>query len=284
MSKLKLILKKDNPSLIQTKGKTAGRLPVEAENINPDIILDKTISEIAELPLLTGRKEYKLEDFFQIEGEPSQNIFIEGELDNFKYIGAEMTEGTVFINGSTGMHTGSEMSGGKIEVNGDTGDWLGAEMQGGYIKVNGNAGNYAGAAFRGDKLGMNRGVIYIQGSAGSFLGNRMRRGEIIVGGSCGDMAGSQMVAGSIYLFGKTGKRTGAAMKRGTIISADLLEILPTFNYNISYYPEFLKIAFAHLKNDFKINIPQNMLSGYYQRYTGDNTEIGKGEILIWEEG
>ncbi|RCW48741.1 MULTISPECIES: formylmethanofuran dehydrogenase subunit C [unclassified Halanaerobium] len=284
MSKLKLILKKDNPSLIQPEGKTAGKLPVEAENISPDITAEKTISEIAELTLLAGRKKYKLKDFFKIEGEPSQNIFIDGELDNFKYIGAGMTTGEIFINGSTGMHTGSEMSGGKIEVNGDTGDWLGAEMQGGYIKVNGNTGNYVGSAFRGDKLGMNRGVIYIKGSAGSFLGSRMRRGEIIVSGSCGDMAGAQMVAGSIYLFGKAGKRTGAAMKRGTIISAHQLEMLPTFNYNISYYPEFLKIAFAHLKNEFKIDIPQNMFSGYYHRYTGDNTEIGKGEILIWKEG
>ncbi|MGM0603298.1 MAG: formylmethanofuran dehydrogenase subunit C [Bacillota bacterium] len=284
MNKLKLILKKENPSLIKSRGEVIGLLPVEAEKIRPDITAERTLSEIAALPILAGRKEYKLEDFFKIEGEPSKDILIEGEIENFKYLGAEMEEGTLFINGSTGMHTGSEMSGGKIEINGDTGDWLGAEMKGGFIKVNGSTGNYVGAAFRGDKLGMNRGVIYIQGDAGSFVGNKMRRGEIIVGGRCGDMPGAQMVAGSIYLFGKTGIRAGAGMKRGTIISGRQLEIMPTFDYNIRYYPEFLKIAFKHLKKEYNIDIPTNMMQGFYRRYTGDNTEIGKGEILIWEEG
>lgn len=284
MNKLKLTLKKDNPALIKSKDKVIGKIPVEAENINPEIIADKNLSEIAEIKLLAGKEKYQLKDFFEIEGESSKNIFIEGELENFKYIGAKMEEGNIFVNGSTGMHTASEMQGGKIEINGDTGDWLGAEMQGGFIRVNGNAGNYVGAAFRGDKLGMNRGIIYIQGSAGSFVGNKMRRGEIIINGKCGDMPGAQMVAGSIYLLSDVGKRAGAGMKRGTIIAFKEIDIMPTFIYNVSYFPEFLKIAFKHLKNKYNIEIPENMLQGYYKRYTGDNTEIGKGEILIWEEG
>ncbi len=282
MGKLKLKLKKDNPALIKIENKVIGKVPVEAENINPDLIKRLEIEEIKELELLVGKNLFKLSDFFQIEGTPSEEIEIDGDLSNFKYLGASMPSGKLTVNGDTGMHTGSEMLGGEIEVRGDTGDWLGAEMQGGLIKIHGNAGNYVGAAFRGDKLGMNRGVIYIKGSAGNFTANKMRRGEIIIGGDCGDLLAAQMIAGSVYVFGECGARVGAGMKRGTIICADQIEVLPTFDYNISYSPNFLSIAYKHLEEDYNIDIPEKLTSAQYARYTGDNTELGKGEILIWE--
>ncbi len=283
MAKLKLKLKKENPALIKKDNKLIAKIPVEVENIRPDLIKNMSFSELEKLEIRAGKEIYKLKDFFEIEGEPAAAIKIEGDLSNFKYLGAGMSSGTIKVKGNVGMHLGSEMSGGQIEVEGNAGDWLGAEMTGGMIAVSGNAGNYIGAAFRGDKLGMNRGVIYIEGNAGNFTANKMRRGEIIIKGDCGDLLGAQMIAGSVYVFGKCGKRVGAGMKRGTIVTMSESELLPTFSYNISYFPNFLNLAFKHLQTDYGIEIPKQIFNSEYKRYTGDNTELGKGEILVWKK-
>src|SRR6056297_566628 len=242
MAKLKLKLKEDNPALIKKENKIIGKVPVEVENIRADLIKDMSFSEVKQLEIRAGKEKYQLKDFFEIEGEAASDIEIFGDLSNLKYLGAEMSSGSIKVKGDVGMHLGSEMSGGKIEIDGNAGDWLGAEMTGGMITVTGDAGNYIGAAFRGDKLGMNRGVIYIEGNAGNFTANKMRRGEIIIKGDCGDLAGAQMIAGSVYVFGNCGKRVGAGMKRGTIVVFNEIEQLPTFSYNISYSPNFLNIA------------------------------------------
>ncbi|MGM0498752.1 MAG: formylmethanofuran dehydrogenase subunit C [Bacillota bacterium] len=283
MTKLKLKLKNENPALIKKNNKLIGKIPVEVENIRADLIKDMSFSELENLEIRAGKEIYKLKDFFEIEGEPAEDIEIVGDLSNFKYLGAEMNSGTIKVKGNVGMHLGSEMSGGQIEIEGNAGDWLGAEMTGGMITVAGDAGNYIGAAFRGDKLGMNRGLIYIGGNAGNFTANKMRRGEIIINGDCGDLLGAQMIAGSVYVFGKCGKRVGAGMKRGTIVVFNEIELLPTFSYNISYSPNFLNIAFRHLENDYGIKIPDQAFNSEYKRYSGDKTELGKGEILIWKK-
>src|SRR6056297_2206866 len=172
MAKLKLKLKEDNPALIKKENKIIGKVPVEVENIRADLIKDMSFSEVKQLEIRAGKEIYQLKDFFEIEGEAASDIEISGDLSNFKYLGAEMSSGSIKVKGDVGMHLGSEMSGGKIEIDG-------------------NAGNYIGAACRGDKLGMNRGVIYIEGNAGNFTANKMRRGEIIIKGDCGDLAGAQ---------------------------------------------------------------------------------------------
>ncbi|MCC3144104.1 formylmethanofuran dehydrogenase subunit C [Halanaerobium sp. Z-7514] len=282
MSKLELTLKRENPALIKKANKIIGKVPVEAQNIKPSLLKDLNISEIGEIELLSGKESYLLKDFFEIEGSPSEEIIINGDLSNFKYLGAAMETGSITVNGNLGMHAASEMKAGYLEVNGNVGDWLGAEMTGGFIKINGHAGNYVGAAFRGDTLGMNRGVIYIKGNAGNFVANKMRRGEIIIEGDCGELLAAQMIAGSVYVFGSCKNRVGAGMKRGTIITLNEVEMLPTFNYNISYFPDFLNIAYNHLKKDYGIEVPPQAYKRRYKRYTGDNTELGKGEILIWE--
>lgn len=283
MAKLKLKLKKENPALIKKNNEVIGKVPVEVENIRADLIKNMSFSELEELEIRAGKEIYKLKKFFKIKGEPTDNIEIEGDLSNFKYLGAKMNSGKIRVKGDVGMHLGSEMSGGQIEIEGNAGDWLGAEMTGGRITVSGDVGHYTGAAFRGDKLGMNRGIIHIKGNAGNFTANKMRRGEIIIKGDCGELLGAQMIAGSVYVFGKCGKRVGAGMKRGTIVVFNELELLPTFSYNISYFPNFLNVAFKHLERDYGVKIPDQAYNSDYKRYTGDNTELGKGEILIWKK-
>ncbi|MFW6381710.1 MAG: formylmethanofuran dehydrogenase subunit C [Bacillota bacterium] len=279
MNKVFLRLKEDNPARIDG---TDGYIPVAAENIKPSRLSQSSRDEILNIRLFCGNEEYSVSDFFEVDGEYGENIIIDGDLFYFKDIAKNMETGFIRVKGNTGMHTGAYMKGGRIQIDGDAGDWLGAEMTGGLIRISGNAGNYIGSAYRGDKLGMNRGVIIVEGNTGNFTGNQMRRGEIIVFGNTGDLPGAQMIAGSIYIFGKTGIRPGAGMKRGTIVTYSPVELLPTFSFNSSYRPGFLKIAYKLMNKRFDIKVEKDKKNGIYKRYTGDNTEMGKGEIYEWQ--
>jgi formylmethanofuran dehydrogenase subunit C len=75
-------------------------------------------------------------------------------------------------------------------------------------------------------------------------------------------------------------RTGAWMNRGTIVSLKPISLLPTFAYASTYNPTFLRLYAKHLST-FGIAIPYDDRAGAYQRYTGDASVPGKGEILVW---
>ena len=198
-----------------------------------------------------------------------------------KWIGRGMTRGRIRILGDAGMHLGAHMTGGTIEVSGNASDWLGAEMAGGLIRVRGNAGGQVGAAYRGSVTGMTNGTILIGGSAGLEVGMRMRRGLIVVGGLVRDFAGLEMKGGTIVLRSGAELRTGAWMTRGTIVSLAPLPLLPTFTYSSTYSPTFLRVWGRHL-SALGVGIPYEEREGAYQRYTGDASVPGKGEILVWK--
>ena len=89
-----------------------------------------------------------------------------------------------------------------------------------------------------------------------------------------------MKGGTIVLMGGAEIRTGAWMVRGTIISLTPLRLLPTFSYACAYNPTFLRLYAKHLQA-FGFSIPVEDTEGAYQRYTGDTSVPGKGEILVW---
>ena len=179
------------------------------------------------------------------------------------------------------MHLGAYMKGGTIEVSGNVTDWLGAEMTGGFIRIRGNAGGQVGAAYRGSPSGMTDGTIVVHGTAGLEVGMRMKRGIIFIGGRVRDFAGLQMKGGTIVLGGGAELRTGAWMMRGTIVSLKPLPLLPTFAAAAAYNPTFLRLYARHL-HTLGISLPYEDRDGAYQRYTGDASVPGKGEILVWQ--
>src|SRR5215207_1949072 len=153
-------------------------VPLEAETLCPDVMTTLATYAIRELPVYLGKQRRRVEDFFEVEGEASDQIEIRGDATNIKWIGRRMTRGRMAIAGDAGMHLGAQMTGGTIEVSGNVSDWLGAEMSGGLIRVHGNAGGQIGAAYRGSRAGMKAGAILVGGSAGLEVGMRMRRGTI----------------------------------------------------------------------------------------------------------
>ena len=258
-------------------------IPVEADSISPDRFAGLTVDKLRALPLHHGNKTRTIGDFFDVEGNGSETIEIEGDLSRFKKLGLGMTRGRLTVRGHAGMHLGAEMAGGEIEVFGNAGDWAGAEMKGGLIRIHGNAGNRAGAGYRGSEVGMRRGTILIDGNAGLEIGAFMRRGLIAVGGEAGDFAGAHMIAGSILAFGGLGARAGAGMRRGTIVALRRPEILPTFrDAGVQRFP-FLKLLFDGLRRR-GMKIPAGIETSNWRRFVGDTVELGLGELLVLENG
>jgi formylmethanofuran dehydrogenase subunit C len=256
-------------------------VPLEAEVLTPDVIAPLTHDEVCALPVVLGKRQYRVDDFFAVDGPGSDELEIRGDAGRVKWIGRGMTRGRVTIAGNAGMHLGAYMKGGTIEVTGNASDWVGAEMSEGLIHVRGNAGGQIGAAYRGSTSGMRGGTILVEGSAGMEVGMRMRRGLIAVKGPVRDFAGLQMKAGSIFLLGGAEVRTGAWMVRGTIVSLKDLPLLPTFAYACTYQPPFLRL-YARRLRALGFGLPPEVEAGAFRRYTGDAAVPGKGEILLWQ--
>jgi len=256
--------------------------PLEAGVIVPDRFAGNSVAAIAGMPVTYGNEAACLGDFFVVDGAGSTEIVLEGDLGRVKNIAAGMTRGNVTVHGDAGMHLGSEMRGGVIDVYGNAGDWAGSEMKGGKIHVRGNAGHGLGGAYRGSRRGMNRGMIIVEGNAGNEAGAVMRRGLIVVAGNVGDFAGAFMIAGTLMVFGKPGIRAGAGLLRGTIVTFNQPELLPTFCYDCSYSPSFLKLILRDLRLQ-GLSIPEEYITGCYRRYSGDSNRLGKGEILVYDQ-
>lgn len=256
-------------------------VPLEAEVLTPDVIAGLAPDAVRALPVVLGKRQCRLDDFFDVEGAGSDELEIRGDVGRVKWIGRGMTRGRIVVRGHAGMHLGAFMKGGTIEVTGNASDWIGAEMRGGLIRVGGDAGAQVGAAYRGSLSGMTGGTILIGGAAGIEVGMRMRRGIIAVRGRVRDFAGLQMKGGTIVLMGGAEIRTGAWMVRGTIITLTPVRLLPTFAHACEYNPVFLR-PYAKYLRPFGFHIPFEVSEGVYQRYTGDTAVPGKGEILTWQ--
>lgn len=258
-------------------------VPLEAEVICPDQLAGLSNAEIRQLTIYHGKRQVPLEEFFDVQGDGSQDIELHGDLNKVRWVGHGMKSGRITVYGDVGMHLGARMKRGHIQVHGNAGDWIGAEMKNGFIHVHGNAGGQIGAAYRGAPSGMRNGTIIVDGSAGLEVGMRMRRGTIILGQVARDFCGLQMKGGTIILRDGAEIRAGAWMNRGTIISLKPLQLMPTFAHANDDVPTFMNIYARHLRQ-YNIDLPDGRSHGTYQRYIGDLSVPGKGEILVWQAG
>jgi formylmethanofuran dehydrogenase subunit C len=260
--------------------KDSSTIPIEADSVSPDFLAERDHAAIKALPVLYGRRKVSLGDLFEVDGQRSDRIVVQGDLQHIKKIGQGMSRGRIEVRGDVGPHLGAYMRGGEITVQGNAGSWAGAHMQGGRIWIHGNAGHQVGAAYAGEKRGVNRGLIIVNGNAGSEIGAVMRRGLIVVMGNVAEFAGARMIAGSIFVFGHLGKRAGAGMKRGSIIAFGTSEpLLPTYRFESVCQPVFLRFFLNRLQK-FGVPVTPQMEEGSFKRYSGDITSLGKGEILI----
>jgi formylmethanofuran dehydrogenase subunit C len=268
--------------------KKSSMIPVEAEIISPNILAGKTLDDIKKLTIHVGNTKQALSKWFNIEGKVAntpaeQQITIDGNVPHVKYIGAKMTTGKIVVKGDAGMHTGAQMSGGEILIKGNVDDWAGAEMKGGFLKINGDSGHLLGAAYRGSNDGMMGGCIHVVGNIGTEAASFMRRGMIVVEGNSGPFMGVHMNGGEIIIFGQAGRRVGAQAKgNGGFIAClgGVESMLPTYRYDTTYVPIFMKLYMLQLNNNLGIDKAVNYYKAPMKRYRGDLAVGGNSEIFI----
>jgi formylmethanofuran dehydrogenase subunit C len=256
-------------------------IPVAAACICPDRIAGLSRREVAMLPVLVGNRAEPLGDLFEIEGEGSEEIFVEGDLSTWTLIGAGMTRGRLTVRGPVGPRLGSAMGGGTLTVAGDAGARAGEGMRGGALIVGGSAGDHLAAPLPGRPHGLQGGVIVVRGAAGVMAGFRMRRGTCVIGGAAGPGAGTAMLAGTLFILGRPGPGLGALMRRGTIVTAAPCEPLAVFLPSGRGRFPFLRL-YADALAAAGAPLPPGTGAAVYRRYTGDISGHGQGEILVPE--
>ena len=266
-------------SYLNIKLKKKLKFRLDLSQLIPGKIGKKTKTEIKALKISYGNEKRNISDFFSISGTLKNGIIFKGDLSKCDYIGNQMKNGEIIINGNTGNYLGNKMYDGRIIVNGSTSDYTGCSLHGGEIIIKKNTGDYLGSSQQGNKIGMSGGLLLVHGNAGTRAGFKMRAGVIYIKGNTKNFLGNQMIAGTIIINGKVGSNTGLLMKRGTIIIKNQKFLAPHFNYNGTNEYIFLKIMEFYLEKiskEFKNIFP----SIYTKKYLGDVNCKGMGEILV----
>ncbi|CAA9890242.1 Formylmethanofuran dehydrogenase subunit C [Candidatus Methylobacter favarea] len=237
-------------------------------------------AEIASLTLQNGKRKSRVDELFGISGSDATNMVIKNSFGKLDFIGRELEGGSIKIEGDAGAYLGLGMKSGAIKVSGNADIFAGCEMKNGCLEIAGDAGDFLGAALPGNKMGMKGGTILVKGNAGERAGDHMRRGNILIEGNAGDYCGSRMTAGTIAVMGQTGQYLGFAMRRGTLLLWNPPALSASFNDCGAHTLSFLPILFASFK---KLNSRFAAASAAFnrvQRYAGDMSEMGRGEVLV----
>jgi formylmethanofuran dehydrogenase subunit C len=235
---------------------------VDAAPLVPERLSGFDADEVAAVTLRCGGERIPIGDLFDVSGDADEHLVLEGDLSRFDGIGAHM-------------------SGGEIEVRGDAGAWAGAEMAGGVLRISGDAGHRVGAAYPGARVGMTGGEIVVSGDAGEEAGAGMRRGLVAVGGRTGSGAGLRMLAGTVIALGGIGAEAGLGNRRGTLVSGRQIHPLPSYAFATRYRPPALGLQLRRLR-ELGLTVDDVLLRGTWARWSGDVTELARGEILIFE--
>jgi formylmethanofuran dehydrogenase subunit C len=256
-----------------------------AGTLAPERLLGLDAAEVAALTVRCGRQTLNVGDLFEVSGAGDEQLAFAGDLRRVDWIGAGMSAGRVLVEGSCGDHLGARMSGGEIVVRGDAGAWAGAELAGGLLRISGAAGARLGGAYPGVRAGMTGGEIIVAGDAGEETGAGMRRGLVVVGGQTGSGAGLRMLAGTVIALRGIGAEAGLGNRRGSLASGATVEPLPGYAFATRYRPPALRLQLRRAR-ELGLNVGAALLSGAWARWSGDRTELGRGEILIFdgEEG
>ncbi|MCX7096973.1 MAG: formylmethanofuran dehydrogenase subunit C [Methylococcales bacterium] len=257
--------------------------PAQRVDMSPlvcHLLKDLAVADIAALHLQSGKRKLRVDELFTIEGVDSQAIVIKNSTAKLDFIGKELDGGSITVEGDAGAYLGMGMKSGELKVHGNAGLYAACEMKKGYLEVSGNVGDFLGAALPGNKMGMKGGTILVKGNVGQRAGDHMRRGNILIEGNAGDYCGSRMTAGTIAVMGQTGRFLGYAMRRGTLLLWNPPQLSASFNDCGAHTLAFLPILFASFKTLDSKFADSTLAFNRVQRYAGDMSEMGRGEVLV----
>ncbi|MBV8911475.1 MAG: formylmethanofuran dehydrogenase subunit C [Acetobacteraceae bacterium] len=255
---------------------------VDAATLTPERLRGLDAAKVAAMTVRCGRQRLSLGDLFKVSGTGDEQLWLTGDLRQIDGIGTGMSHGRVLVEGSCGEHLGARMSGGEIAVRGDAGAWAGAELAGGLLRIWGGAGARLGAAYPGARAGMSGGEIVVFGDAGEEAGACMRRGLVVVAGETGSGAGLRMLAGTVIALRGIGAEAGIGNKRGSLVSGAAMEVLPGYAFATRFSPPALGLQLRRAR-ELGLPVGEALLRGPWARWSGDRTELGRGEILIFDE-
>ncbi len=261
--------------------RVSGPIPIDVSPITGSTWLTASLNELAALPIVWGNQRVPLADCFTLaEDTVEERLLVRGDCRAVRGLGVGWSAGSLHVDGPVGMHIGAQQTGGVIEIDGDAGDWAGAERRGGLLRIHGNAGDCLAGAYRGSNRGMLGGEVFIHGNCGDEAGIGLRRGTIVIAGNAGGALGADLLAGTILVYGDCGPYPGAGMKRGTIgLFGGVERLLPTFSPATVYEPTFLRVLARHAAAS-GLPFPPVVLDRPIQRWCGDFTETGRGELLL----
>jgi formylmethanofuran dehydrogenase subunit C len=256
---------------------------LDASGLGVDRLSGLGAAEVARVTVRCGRETVVVGDLFDASGAAGEGeLVLAGDLRAVDGIGFGMSGGRVLVEGPCGDHLGARMGGGEIVVRGDAGAWAGAEMAGGLLRISGDAGARLGGAYPGARSGMTGGEIIVSGSAGEETGACMRRGLVAVSGETGPGAGLRMLAGTVIALGGIGAEAGLGNKRGSLVSGRTLQPLPGYVFAARFRAPALGLQLRRARQ-LGLTVADALLTGTWARWSGDRTELSRGEVLIFDE-
>ena len=250
--------------------------------LTPESLAGKSIPDIASLMLSNGRSELRVDEVFEISGQPIthglQTIHFKDSSCKLDYLGAHITSGSLDITGDVGAYLGFNLNGGTIHCHGNTSAFAACNMVKGLLMIDGNTGEFLGGGSAGQRKGMRGGTVLVKGNAGDRAGDQMRRGLILIEGNAGDYCGSRMIAGTIGVMGNVGMYAGFNMKHGTLLLLKKPTVHATMQDCGMHTMPFLSLlyqSFSKLDSQFS-----RLHSQRVQRWVGDAACNGNGEILL----
>ena len=240
-----------------------------------------SVAKLKKEPFLVGNRKVQIGDVFKITGQRlARSLVLENSNNKMDYMGHNLKH-SLTVEGDCGHYAGARLAGGSLIIKGNVLDYSGCNMRAGSIEICGNTGDYLGSALPSEKKGMSGGSVLVHGNTGDFTGDLMRRGIIMVVGNIGDYCASRMIAGTITTMGSVGKQVGRGMRRGTLLfphkPADISGFTDCGRHSLGYLTLLLH-EIRRFESNFQSLHPMRRR---VQRYQGDVSINGQGEMLIW---
>lgn len=261
------------------------RLRVDLRGVTPAALCPLGHGDVARFGVTQGNHRLALGELFDIaivaRDRAAAELTLEGDLGRTDWIGWQMTEGLLRVEGDAGDYVACGMRGGELSVSGNAGDFAASELAGGHVTIGGNARDFVAASLPGSIDGMRGGALTILGNAGERLADRMRRGTVVVFGAAGAYTASRMVAGTLAIAGDCGEHLAYGMRRGTVLCLgrhpEAASTFGTTHHDIRVYWSLLRRHLAQAGGVFA-QLPATVP----RRFVGDMAADGKGELLWFE--
>ena len=91
-----------------------------------------------------------------------------------------------------------------------------------------------------------------------------------------------MLAGTVVALGGIGPEAGLGNKRGTIASGTRIEPLPSYAFATRFSPPALRLQLLRAC-ELGVTVDDALVRGSWARWSGDRTELSRGEILIFDD-